>query len=89
MSGGVITLIIGVNDLDFWIKGLLLGITFYTSMYAVNHVTNKDGFCVLTDLENFYRKQAGLPTVGVFTPRFYKKCRDIARAISFIFRRKP
>lgn len=88
MIGGVVSLIVGVPSLGFWLKGLLLGITFYSAMYAINHVTNKDGFCVLTDLENFYRKQEGMPTVKEFTPRFYKQCRLIAAAIYRFIRRK-
>jgi len=77
MAGGIVSIVLGTPSLGFWLKGLLLGITFYSAMYAVNHVTNKDGFCVLTDLENFYRKHEGLPLVKEFTPRFYKQCRII------------
>lgn len=87
MIGGLISLVSSAT-VDFWQKGLLFGITFYTGMYAVNHVTNEAGFCVMTDLENFYRKQAQLPTVGPFTPRFYKKCRQISIILTSKFRRK-
>lgn len=87
MIGGVVSLVIGVSSLGFWLKGLLLGITFYSAMYAINHVTNKDGFCVLTDLENYYRKQENLPLVKEFTPRFYKQCRVIASTIYRFIRR--
>lgn len=82
MIGGVCKLLLTTGALGFWEKGLLLGITFYTGMYATNHVTNSDGFCFLTDIENFYRKAEGLETVGRFTPRFYKKCRSIFRFIT-------
>jgi hypothetical protein len=57
-------------------------------MYAVNHVTNSDGFCFLTDIENFYRKAEGLPQVGPFTPRFYSKCREIGSKTASLFKRK-
>lgn len=75
--GGVFKLLLGVVALGFWEKGLMLGITFYTFMYATNHITNGDGFCFLTDMENFYRKAEGMDKVGPFTPRFYKKCRTM------------
>jgi len=87
MIGGVISLVVGVSSLGFWIKGLLLGITFYSAMYAINHITNSDGFCVLTDLENYYRKQEGLSTVKEFSPRFYKQCRTIFRKALALVRR--
>lgn len=86
--GGVFKLLLGAVALGFWEKGLLLGVTFYTAMYAVNHVTNSQGFCFLTDIENFYRKQENMPLVGPFTPRFYKKCREIGLGIASIFKRK-
>lgn len=88
MIGGVVSIVFKAPALDFWLKGLLLGITFYSAMYAINHVTNKDGFCVLTDLENYYRKLDGMPTVKEFTPRFYKQCRIIGNAVYSFFRRK-
>ncbi len=85
--GGAITLVSSAPSLGFWIKGMLLGITFYCAMYAANHLTNKDSFCILTDLENHYRKRAGLSTVGEFTPRFYFQCRLIGRVVVRVFRR--
>ena len=88
MIGGVITIVLGAPTLSFWIKGLLLGMTFYSAMYALNHVTNKDGFCVLTNIENFYRKHEGLPLVKEFTPRFYKQCRIIATTVYKFIRRQ-
>jgi hypothetical protein len=81
MIGGVVKLLLAVTILGFWEKGLLLGVTFYTAMYAINHVTNSNGFCFLTDLENFYRRQAGMSEVKEFTPRFYKKCRQIGSTV--------
>jgi hypothetical protein len=78
---GSVALVFETQGLSFWIKGLLFGITFYSAMYAINHVTNKDGFCVLTDLENYYREKAGMPLVKEFTPRFYKRCRAISSAV--------
>lgn len=86
--GGVFKLLLTASALGFWEKGLLLGVTFYTAMYATNHVTNSQGFCFLTDIENFYRGEEGLEKVGPFTPRFYKKCREIGRSVASIFRRK-
>ncbi len=88
MIGGVFSIVLGTESLGFWVKGLMLGMTFYSAMYAVNHVTNKDGFCVLTDLENFYRVKADMPKVAEFTPRFYKTCRRMAANVQDFFRRK-
>jgi hypothetical protein len=88
MIGGAFTLVVATPSLGFWLKGLLLGITFYSAMYAINHVTNKDGFCVLTDLENYYRKQENMSTVKEFTPRFYRQCRIICSTVYRFFRRK-
>lgn len=85
MFGGVINLLVSAAALSFWDKSLMLGLTFYSGMYAVNHVTNHEGFCFLTDLENFYREQAQLPKVGCFTPRFYAKC---AQMWNSLFRKK-
>lgn len=79
--GGVFKLLSATSLLGFWEKGLILGVTFYTAMYATNHITNSNGFCVLTDLENYYRKQERLPTVKEFTPRFYSQCRIIYKGI--------
>lgn len=78
---GSVALVFETEGLSFWIKGLLFGITFYSAMYAINHVTNKDGFCVLTDLENYYRAKAEMPLVKEFMPRFYKRCRAIYTAV--------
>jgi hypothetical protein len=89
MVGGVFKLALSTGILDFWIKGLILGITFYTAMYAINHVSNSAGFCVVTDIENFYRKKEGLPQVGPFTPRYYAKLRVIWYNIQYMFTRKP
>ena len=86
--GGAFTLVVATPSLGFWLKGMLLGITFYSAMYATNHVTNKDGFCVLTDLENYYRKQESMPTVREFTPRFYKQVRIICSTVYRFFRRQ-
>lgn len=87
MIGGIVSLVVGDPMLGFWIKGLLLGISFYSGMYAVNHVTNKDGFCVLTDLENYYRCAEGLPLVNEFVPRFYTQCRIISKTIHRFFKK--
>ena len=87
--GGVFKLLVASSSaLGFWEKGLMLGVTFYTAMYATNHITNSHGFCFLTDIENFYRRAEGIEEVGPFTPRFYKKCRDIGRGIARLFNRR-
>jgi len=85
--GGVFKLMLATSALGFWEKGLMLGVTFYTSMYATNHITNSQGFCFLTDIENFYRDKEGIDKVGVFTPRFYKKCRDIGGTLVNLVKR--
>lgn len=85
--GGIFKLLLVSSALGFWEKGLMLGVTFYTTMYAVNHVTNSRGFCFLTDIENFYRRAEGIEEVNAFTPRFYKKCRDIGCAVLSKFKR--
>ena len=70
---GVFKMLLASTIFDFWTKGLILGVTFYTAMYAINHVTNNDGFCSLTYLENYLRKKEGIEEVGNFTPRFYRQ----------------
>ncbi len=71
LVAGAINLVITSEGMSLWTKGMLFGLVFFSFMYGVNHVTNKDGFCVLTDLENFYRRKENMPTVGQFMPRFY------------------
>lgn len=70
---GASKLLLASTIFDFWTKGLILGVTFYTAMYAINHVTNQHGFCSLTYLENYLRRCEGMEEVGTFTPRFYKQ----------------
>lgn len=80
MPIGMLRLIISNNTLDFWVKGLFMGTAFFATMYGVNHVTNSEGFCFLTDLENLYRKGEGLNMAPKrFVPRFYAKCKEIYR----------
>lgn len=70
---GIVNLLLLNTTLDFWSKCVLLGAVFFSAMYGVNHVGNSEGFCVLTHLENFYRKKEGLIPVPIrFVPRFYK-----------------
>lgn len=88
MFGGVMNLFLSASHLVFWDKALMLGLTFFSGMYAVNHVTNSEGFCALTDLENFYRRQAQVEEVGRFTPRFYRKCGAIWRRSTSFLRKK-
>jgi len=87
MIGGVLKLLLAASALSFWERGLMLGITFYTAMYACNHISNKDGFCVLTDLENHYRAADNTIKVGSFCPRFYSKLSDISKSVSNLFKR--
>jgi len=67
------------SQLDIWLSGLILGATFFSCTYLINHITNPDGFCVLTDLENYYRQQLGLSKVDRFLPRFYEMCKRIRK----------
>jgi hypothetical protein len=80
MIGGMFRLLWGSN-LDFWTSGLLLGATFFSCTYIINHITHDDGFCCLTELENYYRAEENLPKVNKFLPRFYKKCRAVIRYV--------
>lgn len=71
LVGGAFNLLLASEGLSFWTKGMMFGLLFFSAMYGINHVTNQDGFCVLSDLENFYRKKEGMSRVGRFMPRFY------------------
>lgn len=66
-------------DFSFWTRAMLFSLTFFAGMYGVNHVTNDNGFCVLTDVENYYRKLADMPKVGKFTPRFSQTLRSLLK----------
>jgi hypothetical protein len=74
--------LVATSVLDIWLKAMMLGLVFFVIMYCVNHITNPSGFCVLTDIENFYRRKEGITEVGPFTPRYYKQLRKM-------FTRKP
>jgi hypothetical protein len=75
MPIGLFRLLFNNETLDFWVKGFLLGVMYMGMIYTVNHVSNSQGFCVLTDLENFYREKEGLPQAPKrFVPRFYSSC---------------
>lgn len=69
--------------LDFWTKGLILGCFYMGLIYTVNHITSGDlGFCVLTDLENYFREKEGLEKASKrFVPRFYKKNKELCRLL--------
>lgn len=84
MLGGMINLLWG-SGLGFWISGLILGATFFSCTYLVNHITSEDGFCYLTELENYYRKLDNMNIVDRFLPRFYKQCRIIIEHVKNIF----
>lgn len=62
------------SELGFFISGAILGCCLYSLQFIVNHLTNPDSFCILNDLENFYRREARLAPVGSFLPRFYEMC---------------
>ena len=80
MPVGLFRLLFENDTLDLWVKGFLLGVMYMSGIYAVNHVTNSEGFCVLTSLENACRKREGLPPVPKrFVPRFYVKCADMGK----------
>ena len=85
--GGLINLLIGAVGLTFWVKALLFGITFFCAMYCSNHITNPEGFCVLTDVENALREKENLPQVGPFTPRFYNKTKEMYLVLVRLFKR--
>lgn len=73
MPIGLFRLIVGTESLDFWVKGFLLGTMYMGMLYTANHLGNAEGFCLLTDLENYYRKQEGLSQAPKrFVPRFNK-----------------
>lgn len=72
LVAGAFNLLLASEGLSFWTKGMLYGLLFFSGMYGVNHVTNQDGFCILTDLENFYRGKEKMSPVGRFMPRFYR-----------------
>lgn len=78
MIGGVLKVLWG-SDLGFWTSGLVLGATFFSCTYIINHITNEDGFCCLTALENHYRMQEKMEKVDNFLPRFYDKCKEIIK----------
>lgn len=70
-----------VNSIDFWSTGLILGATLFSATYIINHVTQEKSFCVLTDLENYYRKKEGMEEIKDFLPRFYKYCKILTSKI--------
>lgn len=77
---GIIRLVLGFSNLDFFNSVLLLGSALFSLTYLFNHVTNtKNGFCCLTELENVYREMEGMKGVGPFVPRFWKKCIQITK----------
>lgn len=79
---GMIRIILNYSDLHFLDASLLIGSGLFSLTYIVNHINNhKTGYCFLTDLENRLRdKHHGKFTrVGRFTPRFYKKIKEIIK----------
>lgn len=70
-----------VSDLGLMETGLILGATFFSATYIINHITHESSFCCLTVLENYYRNKEGMPEVGDFLPRFYKYCKILGSDI--------
>ena len=71
-------------QLGFFGTGAAIGVIFCCIVWGVNHVTDPDGFCYLTDLENIYRARTGMPPCGkAFNPRFYAKVRQIVKNKDF------
>lgn len=77
LISGAINLLVSSEGLSFWTRGMLYGLLFFSSMYGVNHVTNDDGFCALTHIENYYRRREGIAEVGRFMPRYTKQMKAI------------
>lgn len=73
-------LLVSSWGLGFIGSGAAIGVIFCCMVWGVNHVTNPDSYCWLTDLEQIYREQKGMkPCRKAFTPRFYTKCRQILK----------
>lgn len=78
MPIGLYRLMFSTEVLDFWVKGFLLGTMYIGMIYGVNHIGNHEGFCLLTNLENYYREKEGLnPAPKRFVPRFHKSCKNL------------
>lgn len=86
---GMVSLVTSTIALPVAVKAMLFSIVFFVGMYCTNHVTNHEGFCVLTDLENFYRRKEGMPIVDAFTPRYYRKIGSIMSSIKCLFTKCP
>ena len=83
---GAVELIVINNTLGFFIKCLLLGVVFYSTIFTVNHITNDGSFCLLNHLENVCRKQAGMEEVpDNFMPRYYGQWK---KWFNYLFKRK-
>lgn len=80
MPIGVVRLILADDSMDFWVKGLFLGTVYFATTYGINHITNSQGFCVLTSLENYYREKANMPRASArFIPRFHKAVKNLLK----------
>lgn len=69
--------ILVAQQLGIVLSGLILGCVVFSLQFLVNHLTNPDSFCILNDLENYYREEIGLPKVTGFLPRYYAKLKEI------------
>jgi len=77
---GTIKLLILWSDIGFLETCALIGASLFSLTYLVNHVTNRNsGFCILTEWENASRSSGGYPRVGSFTPRFWRKVKQIIK----------
>ena len=74
---GTAKLMMGLGDIGFLERFVLVGASFFSLTYLVNHITNKSSFCCLTVLENVLRDYEGMDRKGAFVPRFWKKCKQI------------
>lgn len=75
---GLVTTLIN-SELGFFTSGLILGCSIFSLQFIINHLTNPNSFCVLNDLENYYRDEIGLPRVGAFLPRFYTTWNNLVK----------
>lgn len=72
--------LIGSWELGFLRSGGLIGVTLCALVWGVNHITNPNGFCWLTHIENHYREKFKKGKCNKdFLPRFYSKCGQIFR----------
>lgn len=67
---GIIKLLF-YSNLNFYINCVILGSSIFSLQFIINHLNNPDSFCLLTHLENYYRRKQDLITYDDFLPRYY------------------